>query len=123
MSKTPGRISERMGLSRATVPVTNVSGIRTRVIPELAIPDLPGALCKGVDDPDMFFPSQRKGGRKAAIEARKMCERCPIQKRCLDWALDWNRDHPDYYDQLEGIWGGTNEAERREILKGGNNAA
>ncbi|QFG10312.1 WhiB transcriptional factor [Mycobacterium phage DyoEdafos] len=120
-SRGPGSYGSRTRTPQ--IAGVNVGGVRHREIPELAIPDLPGALCKGIDDPEMFFPSQRKGGRKAAAEARKMCQRCPIQKRCLEWALDWDREHPDFYDRLEGIWGGTNEAERREILKEESNAA
>jgi WhiB family redox-sensing transcriptional regulator len=104
------------------VSVVNLSGIRTRQIPELDIPDLPGALCKGIDDPDMFFPEQVAGGRKRAKQAALICQGCPVKRKCLDYALDWDREHPDYYERIVGVWGGTTEAERRKMLKEENAA-
>jgi WhiB family redox-sensing transcriptional regulator len=44
-------------------------------------------------------------------EAKAVCHRCPVRDECLDRALraDW----------VEGIWGGTTEAERRALLRRG----
>jgi len=40
--------------------------------------------------------------------AKAICARCPIQQACLDYALDAS--------PIQGVWGGTTEAERR-LLK------
>ncbi|MCP5026575.1 MAG: WhiB family transcriptional regulator [Actinomycetia bacterium] len=55
--------------------------------------------------PELFFPSDGVG-----VEvAKKVCEACPMQARCLDYALDNRIDH--------GVWGGTSERQRRRILR------
>lgn len=107
------------------IPVENVAGVRTRQIPELPLPHLPGAACKGmVTDPenDLFFPGMGGGGRRQRDRAIAICNGCPIKDRCLQEALDWDRAHPDYYDRTQGIWGGTTEAQRKAILRGENAA-
>ncbi|AEF57264.1 WhiB family transcription factor [Mycobacterium phage Winky] len=109
-----------------SIPVTNVSGVRSKLIPELDIPDLPGAACKGTvtdADDDPFFPKKGAGGRKQIAEARAVCNGCSAKRKCLEAALKWDRAHPDYFDRTQGVWGGTTEAERQEILKEENNAA
>lgn len=58
----------------------------------------------------LFFP--RRGGdpRSAAHDAsvaRLVCSTCPVRKSCLAEALGPGNS------QLAGIWGGTNEKERR----------
>lgn len=35
--------------------------------------------------------------------------RCPVMERCLDWALESGQDY--------GVWGGTNEEDRRRIQR------
>ena len=55
--------------------------------------------------PATFFPSDGVGVDKA----RKICRDCPVQARCLDYALTERIDH--------GVWGGCSERERRRILK------
>lgn len=60
------------------------------------------AACQGVD-PDLFFPERGA----SVVEAKKVCDSCPIQKECLEYALAVNEKH--------GIWGGTSERERRRI--------
>lgn len=64
-------------------------------------------LCQQVDA-DLFFPE----GRGAAIanqteEAKRVCNRCPVQRMCLEWALDTG--------QHSGVWGGKSEDERRGL--------
>ena len=55
--------------------------------------------------PELFFPSDGVG-----VEvAKKVCETCPMQARCLDYALENRIDH--------GVWGGTSERQRRRILR------
>ena len=57
-------------------------------------------LCRQVD-PDLFFP---ESGANITNAARKVCEACPVQEECLDYALD----HPG----ITGMWGGMTEGQR-----------
>ena len=59
-----------------------------------------------------------RGVRKteAAEAAIDMCRKCPISKQCLEYALR----HPESAEY--GIWGGTTVAQRRRILRLGENA-
>jgi hypothetical protein len=63
-----------------------------------------GALCAEVDA-ELFFP--RKGQYLEAQNAKRLCNRCEIKQKCLDYAL---KD-----PELRGIWGGTNEPDRYKI--------
>jgi WhiB family redox-sensing transcriptional regulator len=56
-------------------------------------------------DPSFFFPSDGVGVAKA----RKVCADCPMNTRCLEYALEHRIEH--------GVWGGTSERQRRRILK------
>ena len=60
--------------------------------------------CRGRSDID-FFPDP-KLGRLGSIPARQTCAGCFVRGQCLDYALA--------HDEL-GIWGGTNETERKYI--------
>ncbi|MET7687806.1 WhiB family transcriptional regulator [Streptomyces sp. NPDC005483] len=70
------------------------------------------AICQGAD-PDLFFPVGNASSGPTLIqiaEAKAVCHRCPVIDQCLSWALD--------ADPVEGIWGGTTEAERRAMRRG-----
>ena len=55
--------------------------------------------------PAIFFPSDGVG-----VEvARRICDGCPVQERCLEYALRNRIDH--------GVWGGCSERQRRRILR------
>jgi WhiB family redox-sensing transcriptional regulator len=62
------------------------------------------ALCREVGG-DAWFPD--KGGSIRA--AKKICDACPVQSDCLEYALE--------NDLGFGIWGGTSERQRRRIRK------
>lgn len=69
------------------------------------------AACHGLPV-DLFFPSY---GRMKAYttakpppEIQRICDLCPVAGDCLTWAL---RNHEI------GIWGGTTEGQRVQILK------
>jgi WhiB family redox-sensing transcriptional regulator len=62
------------------------------------------AACGGVSR-DIFFPDEYELPDPAAL---RLCERCPVQPACLDWALT--------HDE-RGIWGGLTYDERTKILK------
>lgn len=62
-------------------------------------------------DPDLWFPVGHSAGWTAQIrEAKKICGRCPVADRCLEWAVETG--------QPNGIWGGLTEGERLELLRG-----
>lgn len=69
------------------------------------------AICQ-YEDPDLFFPIGNITSGPSLIqidEAKAVCHRCPVLKQCLNWAIK--------VDPLEGIWGGTTEAERRAMRR------
>ncbi|MEU9788418.1 WhiB family transcriptional regulator [Streptomyces phaeochromogenes] len=62
------------------------------------------------EDPDLFFPIGNSGlTHKQIDEAKAVCGRCPVMEQCLDWAV--------HVVQVEGIWGGTTESERRAMKR------
>lgn len=74
------------------------------------LPYLPGAACKDIINPDIFFPRSKKTEAKSLPIVQSICSGCPVRKECLDFALDWQIPH--------GIWAGTTPAMRDEMLKG-----
>jgi WhiB family redox-sensing transcriptional regulator len=61
-------------------------------------------------DPELFFPVSAAGpalGQQA--RAKAVCARCPVQQRCLDYALETGQDF--------GVWGGKTEDERRVLRR------
>ncbi|WP_405866149.1 WhiB family transcriptional regulator [Streptomyces sp. NBC_00005] len=62
------------------------------------------------EDPDLFFPIGSSGPTLIQIdEAKAVCRRCPVVKQCLNWAVR--------VGQVEGIWGGMTESERRAMKR------
>jgi WhiB family redox-sensing transcriptional regulator len=68
------------------------------------------AACRE-EDPDLFFPIGTTGLALLQIEeAKAVCRRrCPVMEHCLQWALESGQEH--------GVWGGTDEDERRRIKR------
>lgn len=67
------------------------------------------AICRD-EDPELFFPVGSYAPARAQLAAAKeVCSRCPVRVNCLSWALR--------NDVLEGVWGGTDEDERRELVR------
>jgi WhiB family transcriptional regulator, redox-sensing transcriptional regulator len=63
--------------------------------------------CRG-KDPSLFFPT----GDQAAFQvqqAKAICNRCPVEDQCRQWALETGEDH--------GVWGGLTATERRSKRK------
>jgi WhiB family redox-sensing transcriptional regulator len=58
-----------------------------------------------VPDPEVFFP---KFGAKGTA-AKRICHVCPVRRQCLEHALA----APEKY----GVWGGTDEVERRKLIR------
>lgn len=73
---------------------------------ELAHPEvwMTEGLCTQTD-PEVFYP--RPGEARAVQTAKRICYDCPIQMRCLTFALDQRERH--------GIWGGLTPAERSRL--------
>ena len=77
---------------------------------EISYPDFSNASCKEHDG-SLWFPrnlpdmngAQRAAEHERIAQAIKICNLCPIQLKCLDYAI---RAEPF------GIWGGASEAER-----------
>lgn len=68
------------------------------------------ARCKGMDDPNFFFPVGTTGPALLQIEAVKaFCKKCEVRGDCLQYALDNNQEY--------GMWGGTTEEERRYMRR------
>jgi WhiB family redox-sensing transcriptional regulator len=67
------------------------------------------AACRDVD-PAVFFPIGLTGPAVDQIEeAKVICRGCPVRLVCLQYAL---ANHQD-----DGIWGGYDEGERRELRR------
>ena len=69
------------------------------------------ALCRG-PQAEAFFPPQHverkeeRQDREAA--AKSICASCPVRQPCLEYAISIREPH--------GIWGGLNEAERKQLI-------
>ena len=62
------------------------------------------ARCRGLDPEQFFVRSLQQA--KSAIQ---VCDRCPVQQDCLDYAVD---------EDIEvGVWGGLTERQRRAYAR------
>lgn len=70
------------------------------------------AACRGPQSTEMFFaPSsfERKDEKEnRERRAKAICASCLVRKECLGYAIA--------IKELHGIWGGTNEVERKVLL-------
>ena len=67
------------------------------------------AACRSVDA-NLFFPSGSTGTAAAELQAAKaFCRSCPVQRACLEFALETNQE--------DGVWGGKDETERRPLRR------
>lgn len=63
---------------------------------------------------DAFFPRERSdGGSDQVRHAKAICRTCPVRRRCLQLALDYENDQPRVY--RHGIWGGLTPRERARL--------
>jgi WhiB family redox-sensing transcriptional regulator len=59
---------------------------------------------------DMFFPVGTSGMAVEEVAAAKqVCGTCEVSGPCLDFALETRQEF--------GVWGGTDEDERREMVR------
>lgn len=62
------------------------------------------------EDPELFFPIGKTGPAQLQIEeAKRVCRRCEVREKCLEWALEMKQDH--------GVWGGMSEDERSSLKR------
>ena len=69
------------------------------------------AACRGPHATVFFPPPQfeRKEDKlRREARAKEICVDCSVKASCLDYAIEIREPH--------GIWGGLNEAERRQLL-------
>jgi WhiB family redox-sensing transcriptional regulator len=70
------------------------------------------ASCRG-PQAEVFFPPSRVERKEERLirerAAKSICRTCTVKSECLDYALRIREPH--------GIWGGLNEAERKQILE------
>jgi WhiB family redox-sensing transcriptional regulator len=64
-----------------------------------------GACRSGKHPGVNFFP----GRGESAAPAKEVCRRCPVRSPCLEFALEYD---------VSGVWGGTSERQRRQLLAG-----
>lgn len=67
------------------------------------------AACRD-SEPTLFFPVGTSGTALAQIaEAVGICQTCPVQEACLQYAFESNQE--------SGVWGGYAEDDRRRLRK------
>ncbi|TQC47200.1 WhiB family transcriptional regulator [Rhodococcus sp. WS4] len=69
------------------------------------------AACRDADPAVFFHPDNERGEPRASRvrAAKRICLRCPVRARCLNYALEAYERH--------GIWGGYTEEERRTLQR------
>lgn len=70
------------------------------------------AACRGPQSIAFFPPvhAERKDERiERETRAKQICAGCVVREECLDYAIKIREPH--------GIWGGLNEAERKQLLE------
>lgn len=68
-----------------------------------------GSCVKPGINVDNFWADPTSNPRAVTI-AKRICETCPAQVDCLDYALATGERH--------GVWGGVDELERRRVARG-----
>src|SRR5690606_17296395 len=93
-----------------TIPSLVLSDLGAMLDKEVTMDWRSSAACIG-EDPELFFPYSRGLSRQLQAEAAKsVCRRCPVASECRNWALE-STPTP------EGIWGGTDENERADMIR------
>lgn len=69
------------------------------------------AACAGHPTPDMWFPFRDIYDASKRRRAKEICGGCPVRIECAEYA------QARYW--IEGIWGGLDSEERRELRRKG----
>ena len=73
------------------------------------------AACLGLDT-EIFYQDVKRGGDPAYVEARKICNACPVKTECLEDALE-----KEALAEMFGMRGGKSARERAKLWKRRNN--
>ncbi|MEK7571975.1 MAG: WhiB family transcriptional regulator, partial [Patescibacteria group bacterium] len=66
-------------------------------------------------DPEGFFSNENGQWTSGRLElAKRICNRCPVQSECLHYAFQLRNQF-----RVVGVWGGTTEHDRAELVKEG----
>ncbi len=74
------------------------------------------AACRGPQSAVFFPPAvfERKDEKlERELRAKEICRTCSVKSPCLDYAIRIKEPH--------GIWGGLNEAERKNLVASRSN--
>lgn len=76
----------------------------------LPVPDLSNGSCRGLPT-EWWFPDANPTteARRQSAHAVEICEQCPEQKKCLDFAVE--------HASVIGIWGGTFPRQRQNMRR------
>lgn len=97
------------GPNPARPPTTPPGRVGRGPMPALHLADCAAACRVGVAVPEDWFPNDTDpDSLRAAKRAVAICNSCPIQVTCLEYALAQN-------SELIGIWGGMRYRDRRRI--------
>ena len=83
--------------------------------------NLEKAKCRNIPNPEIFFPinesrfnaahyTQNIEQVEGALQALELCDSCQVRQECLNFCLQAKET------ALNGIWGGTLDVERRQML-------
>lgn len=67
----------------------------------------PGTKTPCFEREDVFISKDGRFGRARASAARELCDQCPVQQACADWAIETG--------ETDGIWGGLTPRERATL--------
>lgn len=107
-------VYSRNGRRRTCVPCQEAAVLDEKLRrgpkpPKEPPPDLSAGVCFGSKEPDTWFPKSTEFATMA--RAKSMCNRCPVQAECLQYALS---SKPRY-----GIWGGKTITEMKAARRRG----
>ena len=71
------------------------------------LPKFSNALCKDVEDKDLFFPDNRAQEAERLHQLKAICASCIHSKECLEYALEKQIPY--------GVWGGSTPADRDAV--------
>ena len=102
-----------MQLSEAVLDALMMPGDLPEVASVLQSPPwMRRAACRDPVEGVTWFPERGLGqpdAKAQAQAAKAVCDRCPVQRQCLDYALA--------DDSLCGVWGGTTDGERTRMRR------
>jgi hypothetical protein len=84
-------------------------GSSTKKLDGIRAPYFDGSQVCAQIDPELFFPESLSEIRPNLRVVKPLCKSCEFKDPCLEYAVQ----HPE----LQGIWAGTTETDRRLIRR------